>query len=161
MISPLKANALSSLLQNIGFNINPIAQEYMGSSIDNDTYTMGTTITSTCLYDLTRAINLAYPLIGSTITSTTYDNLISIGSATIPALGNSKPPTYIISDPTSGPGSERYAYLFKKNRVTVKNNSPQLLFNTSSLVTVPSGSNPSTSSYAICFNKMDGSIMSH
>ena len=33
-------------------------------------------------------------------------------------------------------------------RVAVKNNSPQLLFNTSSIVTVPSGSNPSTSSYA-------------
>ena len=33
-------------------------------------------------------------------------------------------------------------------RVAVKNNSPQLLFNTRSIVTVPSGSNPSTSSYA-------------
>lgn len=27
---------------------------------------------------------------------------------------------YIVSDPTSGPGSERYAYLYKKNRVKLK-----------------------------------------
>ncbi len=36
----------------------------------------------------------------STLTSTVYDNLISIGADTIPALGNAKPPTYIVSDPS-------------------------------------------------------------
>lgn len=98
--SPLGANATSSLLQNIGLTINPVAEGYMGTSITNSSYTAGTTVTSTCLNDLTNAINLAYPLIGGSISSTTYDNLISIGSSTIPALGNSKPPTYIITDPS-------------------------------------------------------------
>jgi hypothetical protein len=106
MSSPLNANATASLLQNIGLNINPVAQSYMGISQNNTSYTLGTTVNSTCLYNLTRAINLAYPLIGvgvSNITSATYDNLISIGSSTIPALGNSKPPTYVVVDP-SGSG---------------------------------------------------------
>lgn len=100
MTTPLNANVVSSLLQNQGLNINPVAVGYMGTSVNNTTYTPGTTVTSTCLYNLTRAINLAYPLIGGTINSTTYNNLISIGSSTIPALGNSKPSTYIVSDPS-------------------------------------------------------------
>jgi hypothetical protein len=98
--SPLGANSTSSLLQNTGLNINPVAAGYMGESKVNSAYTLGTTVSTTCLYNLTRAINLAYPLIGGTLTSTTYNNLISIGSTTIPALGNSKPPTYTTTDPS-------------------------------------------------------------
>lgn len=113
MSSPLNANATSSLLQNIGFNINPVAAGYMGSSVNNTSYTPGTTVTSTCLYNLTRSINLAYYLyLTGTITSTTYNDLISIGSSTIPALGNSKPPTYGITDPSgmwSGEATTGYA----------------------------------------------------
>jgi hypothetical protein len=36
----------------------------------------------------------------STLTNTAYNNLISIGANTIPALGNAKPPTYVVSDPS-------------------------------------------------------------
>jgi hypothetical protein len=36
----------------------------------------------------------------STLSSATYNNLISIGSDSIPALGNAKPPTYVVEDPS-------------------------------------------------------------
>ena len=36
----------------------------------------------------------------STLTNTAYNNLISIGANTIPALGNAKPPTYVVEDPS-------------------------------------------------------------
>lgn len=36
----------------------------------------------------------------STLSTATYDNLISIGENTVPALGNSKPPTYVVEDPS-------------------------------------------------------------
>ena len=36
----------------------------------------------------------------STLTTTAYNNLISIGANTIPALGNAKPPTYVAVDPS-------------------------------------------------------------
>lgn len=36
----------------------------------------------------------------STLTTTAYNNLISIGANTIPALGNAKPPTYSVEDPS-------------------------------------------------------------
>ena len=103
--SPLGANTTSALLQNTGLNINPVAASYMGVSVDNSTYDLGDIITGTCLYNLTRAINLAYlayetPPTGSKLSSTVYNNLISIGSTTIPALGNAKPPTYV--DPGTG-----------------------------------------------------------
>lgn len=108
--SPLGANSASGLLQDTGLTINPVAAQYMGVSKVNATYTPGTTVTSTCLDLLTSAINEAYTNIN--ITSTTYDNLISIGSSTIPALGNSKPPTYVITDPSgewSGQANTGYA----------------------------------------------------
>ena len=79
MSSPLNANVTSSLLQNIGLSINPVAHDYMGVSQDNATYTPGTTVTSTVLYNLTRAIKLGYGLIGvgtHKITSTTYNNSV-------------------------------------------------------------------------------------
>jgi hypothetical protein len=37
----------------------------------------------------------------STLTSAVYNNLISIGPDTIPALGNAKPPTYLATDPSN------------------------------------------------------------
>ena len=93
-LTPLKINAMGSLLQNQGLYINPDAVTYMGSSTSASTYTYGSIISDTCLYQLTRAITLAYPKINAGISATTYLNLISIGSTTIPALGNSKPTTY-------------------------------------------------------------------
>ena len=90
--SPLGVNTLSSLLQNIGFNINPIMVEYVGSSTSNTQYSPGTIVTITSLLPLTYAINDAYTR--GQVNSTTYNNLISIGSTSIPALGNSPPTTF-------------------------------------------------------------------
>ena len=58
--SPLGVNALSSLLQNIGFNINPIMIDYVGSSNSVTQYTPGSIITITSLLPLTYAIQDAY-----------------------------------------------------------------------------------------------------
>ena len=98
--SPLGINTLGSLLANQGFNINPVSAELIGESQDLATYTPGTIVNNTCLNYLVQAINAAY---GIGISSTTYNNLISIGSTTIPALGNSKPPTYTYTESNIGP----------------------------------------------------------
>jgi len=91
--SPLGVNTLSSLLQNIGFNINPIMVEYTGVSISKSSATnLGSIVNETCLRLLTYSINDAYSR--GLVNSTTYNNLISIGSTTIPALGNSPPSTF-------------------------------------------------------------------
>lgn len=97
--SPLGVNTLSSLLQNIGFNINPIMIDFTGSSTSVSSATeLGKIVNDTCLRLLTYAINDAYsrgaPGWATNINSTTYNNLISIGSASIPALGNSPPSTF-------------------------------------------------------------------
>ena len=150
--SPLGVNTLSSLLQNQGFNINPIMVDFTGVSISESSATnLGKIVNETCIRLLTYAINDAYVrgapnvtvvagnfAIGSsytityvgttnfvpigassntigvtftasgagsgtgtattttsyTVNSETYNNLISIGSTTIPALGNSKAPTF-------------------------------------------------------------------
>lgn len=97
--TPLGVNVQSSLLQNVGLRINPIAASYLGSSVTNSQYTFGTIVSNTCLNLLTYAINDAYNR--GQVTSGTYDNLISIGSGTCEALGNAKPPTYDAIDPTS------------------------------------------------------------
>jgi len=96
--SPLGVNTLSSLLQNIGFNINPIMIDYVGSSNSVTNYSPGSIITITSLLPLTYAIKDAYtrgvPNGGSTVSNAVYNNLISIGSTTIPGMGNSPPSTY-------------------------------------------------------------------
>lgn len=97
--SPLGANSASSLLDNIGLRINPNAQTYMGISKINTDYTPGTVVTNTCLFWLTYAIYNAYN--SGVLTSTIYNNLISIGYTTIPALGNSRPSTYNNNDPSN------------------------------------------------------------
>lgn len=93
-LTPLKINSLGDLLQDSGFNINPDSVTYMGSSTSLSNYTKGTVVSATVLNKLSDVVNLAYQAIDSGITTTVYQNLISIGSTTIPALGNSKPSTY-------------------------------------------------------------------
>ena len=91
--SPLGVNTLSSLLQNKGFNINPIMVDFTGVSISESSATnLGSIVNDTCLRLLTYAINDAYSR--GQVDTATYNNLISIGSASIPALGNSKAPTF-------------------------------------------------------------------
>ena len=110
--SPLGVNVLGSLLQNIGFYINPTAQSYMGVSKSTDgDYTPGKIVNGTCLKWLTYAVNDAYrrgaaskdnpinPATAYTVDSNTYNNLLTIGQSRIPALGNSPPPTWEASDP--------------------------------------------------------------
>lgn len=91
--SPLGVNALSSLLQNIGFQINPIMVDYVGISTSNSVCeSVGSIVSITSLLPLTYAINDAYTR--GQVNSTTYNNLISIGSTSIPGMGNSPPSTY-------------------------------------------------------------------
>jgi hypothetical protein len=91
--SPLGVNTLSSLLQNIGFNINPIMVDYTGVSTSKTSATsLGSIVNQTCLRLLTYAINDAYGR--GQVNTTTYNNLIKIGSTTIPALGNTPPSTF-------------------------------------------------------------------
>ena len=97
--SPLGVNTLSSLLQNQGFNINPIMVDFTGVSISESSATnLGSIVNDTCLRLLTYAINDAYtrgvPNGGTTVSNVVYDDLVTIGSTTIPALGNTPPPTY-------------------------------------------------------------------
>jgi len=102
--SPLGINALGAMLQNTGFTINPIVTQYVGTSKGNNTYSPGKIITDTCLNKLTYAINAAYTLLLDPvplISNTVYNKLISIGSTTIPCLGNSKPSSYNWTGPAN------------------------------------------------------------
>ena len=96
--SPLGINVLGQFLENQGLRINPIVERYLGSSRSNDSYTPGKLVSETCLYALTIAINDAY--VRGQVDNSTYQNLISIGNTTIPALGNSVPATYQVIDPS-------------------------------------------------------------
>jgi hypothetical protein len=62
---------------------------------------LGSIVSNTSLRLLTYAINDAYtrgvPNGGSTVSNAVYNNLIKIGSSSIPALGNSPPSTYDFS----------------------------------------------------------------
>jgi len=92
--SPLGVNVLTSLLQNIGLHINPIMTTYVGTSTSYSSCTnLGLIVNGTCLRLLTYAINDAYNSSGN-VNSATYKNLITIGSTSIPALGNSPPASY-------------------------------------------------------------------
>ena len=105
--TPLGINTLSSLIQNKGFYINSGVTTYVGTSHTNATYTPGTIVTSTALNSLVTAINVAYSKLSTTIDTATYDNLISIGSTTIPALGDSKPTTYTFTGYVNNGDSSR------------------------------------------------------
>lgn len=112
--SPLGINLIGSLLNSTSLTINPTAAQHMGSSKTNDSYTFGATVNDTVLRLLTWAINDGYVRgpgdSNTTLTDTTYNNLISIGSSTIPGLGNSKPSTYVVSDPSGNWTTKAVAY---------------------------------------------------
>lgn len=103
--SPLGVNVLGSVLQNTGLMINPVAAAHMGASKRNPVYSFGSCVSATCLRLLTWAIHDAYNrgvVLKSPAGTSVYDNIISIGLrpvTTIPALGNSRPPTYVPTDP--------------------------------------------------------------
>lgn len=94
-LTPLNINAMGALMSNQGFTINPTVIPFMGTSTSVSSYTPGSVVTSTVLSRITECFTLAYQLKeAGSITQTEYNNLISIGSTTIPALANSKPTTY-------------------------------------------------------------------
>ena len=105
--SPLGVNVIGSYLLNQGLSINPVSASYMGASKRNSAYTFGSLVSNTSLRMLTWAINdgylrgVAVPGATKTLSDSTYNNLISIGAGTIPALGNAKPPTYVATDPSN------------------------------------------------------------
>lgn len=93
--TPLNLNCLGQLIQNIGLTINPTQQGYMGVSTSNTTYTThGTIYTSTILDTLAWVTETAYSKIGNDITTETYEALTSLGSTTIPVLGNARPSSF-------------------------------------------------------------------
>ena len=100
--SPLGQNVLGGLLQNRCLRINPNAEYYMGISKSNSDYTYGQLIEGTVLRMLTWSINDGFTRQATTsLSDATYNNLISIsGAGACYALGNSKPPTYVVSDPS-------------------------------------------------------------
>ena len=102
--SPLGVNITGDYMYNTGFNINPVAASYMGASKKNTTYEFGSCVSKTCLRLLTWAINDAYNrgvVLKSPAGTSVYDSIISIGSASIPCLGNSMPSSYVPVDPAN------------------------------------------------------------
>lgn len=100
--SPLGVNVAGDYMYNTGFNINPVAASYMGASKKNSSYAFGSCVSKTCLRLLTWAINDAYNrgvVLQSPAGSSVYDSIISIGSTSIPGLGNSMPSSYVPVDP--------------------------------------------------------------
>lgn len=105
--SPLGINVLGSLMlpsndAKAPIQINSVFQDYVGESKEYSSYSEGSVITDTVLANLTPAINAAFnnPLIDST----EYNSILTIGANTIPALGNTPPPTYTFNGNTN-PGS--------------------------------------------------------
>lgn len=113
--SPLGVNVIGSLLaghdvttpNNNTFYINPIAESYYGKSKNNSDYEPGKIVNDTCLKWLTYALkeawgrtDMALGTGNGVITANTYDSLLNIGQSRIAALGNSKPPTYQVDDPS-------------------------------------------------------------
>jgi len=93
--TPLTVNVLGSFLVDTGLRINPTAAGLMGSSTSLSNYTPGSLYNNTCLGTLASVVRLAYTKVqANQMSSTLYDSLLSLGSQSIPALGNSKPSTY-------------------------------------------------------------------
>ena len=101
--NPLGVNVMSGLIQGKGFWINKTAASYMGSTTGVDNYTDGSLTSNTKLTAAIRAGWVKYNDPATYISSATYNNLINIGTTTIPALGNTKPPSYTYTDPILGP----------------------------------------------------------
>ncbi len=100
--SPLGVNTLAGILQNKGLLINDIKAGYTGASTAPSNYTKGSLVSATVLNTLTDALRQGYArYLDSGISLTTYENLFSIGTVTIPALGNTRPITF---DNTGDPG---------------------------------------------------------
>jgi hypothetical protein len=92
--TPLSLNVLSSLMQSIGLKQGKYSSDYAGTYTPPYTYGYGSIVGYSCLDDLMLSAIFAQGKIGSGITQGTYNNLISIGSGSIRALGNTPPTTF-------------------------------------------------------------------
>lgn len=130
--TPLALNVLGGLVKDQGFKINPNAVIYQGEW-NPSTYSYGTLVSSTVLNTLMPVVKLVYNSINASstdVTADTYRQLILIGSTSIPALGNSRPSTFIptyagqgswtsgvlLSDtypPKNYPKSGTYSYIYQ------------------------------------------------
>ena len=109
--TPLQVNVEASLNYNKGFRINRQAAEAQGvwsaaapyGTPTTATYTPGTLVTGTVLYDLTRALPLFYALTPGTLCVKVWRNLLRIGrpventAINCPALGNTRPDAFLTS----------------------------------------------------------------
>ncbi len=86
----LELNVFSALTQNQGLVINPRAAQYHGEWSPT-TYTQGTVTSSTVLDKLTASLPLFY----GNLSVSVWRDLIRIGENVCPALGNSKPNTFV------------------------------------------------------------------
>jgi len=93
--TPNSINVLCQLLQSSGLTINTTAAGFMGASTAETNYSAGSIITSTVLNTLKTSTNSAYEQIGGNVSQAVYNALVSMGSTTIPALGNAKPSTFL------------------------------------------------------------------
>jgi len=97
--SPLGVDVMSGLLQGKGFWVNKPTSNLVGYSTNASSYTQGTIISNTVLNNATNAIREGRVRYNAgDLSLTTYNNLKSMGSSTIPALGNSIPPNYVQSE---------------------------------------------------------------
>ena len=91
--TPLQLNALGGLSQSRGFHINREAEQFQGTWTPTG-YTLGTITSTTVLASLTIAIPQIYSRVDVDVTPATYRDLLRIGSAICPALGNSRPASF-------------------------------------------------------------------
>ena len=91
--TPLNLNCLGELLQNRGLQINFDILSYIGTSTSVSDFTGSGTFNTTC-GGLSSITSLAYSKLNAGITPEVYNNILNIGSTTIPAIGGAKPSTY-------------------------------------------------------------------
>lgn len=88
--TPLTLNVVSGFMQYTGLMISAEAQAYQGLW-NASGYTYGSLVADTGLGDLVQTIENAYGV----ISDSAFEQLTTIGSNSIPALGNSKPAEFI------------------------------------------------------------------
>jgi hypothetical protein len=105
--------------------INANVTTYAGTSTGVSNYTKGSMATDTVLGTISDILRLAYARIPTTLSQSVYNNLLTLGSTNIPALGNSKPSSY-----TATYSGETTSYGFLRMLALQANN--EFKFNTGS-----------------------------
>lgn len=130
--TPLQLNVLAALSKSTGIGINAGAIRQQGEWLPTG-YIPGSVVTKTVLSKLTASIPNFYQMaVDGRINFSTYRKLFSIGSATVPALGNSRPaafkPSYAgygswvggtmqgqMYPPRNYPTSGEYSYIYQQH----------------------------------------------